>query len=71
MSCKRMKYSHIEEKDVPNSSELKNTVLREMHNVPYVEHPGYQKANVVVRSHYFWLGMKKEVTNYIAICLEY
>jgi hypothetical protein len=28
---------------VPNSLELKNMVLREMHNVPYVGHPIYQK----------------------------
>jgi hypothetical protein len=26
---------------VPNSSELKNAVLKEMHNVPYVGHLGY------------------------------
>jgi hypothetical protein len=44
---------------VLNSSELKNEVLKEMHNVPYVEHLGYQKMIVVVRSQYFWLGMKK------------
>jgi hypothetical protein len=55
---------------VPNSMELKNIVLREMHNVPYVGHPGYQKSITVVRSQYFWSGMKKEVANYIAQCLE-
>jgi hypothetical protein len=26
---------------VPNSQELKNMILREMHNVPYVGNPGY------------------------------
>jgi hypothetical protein len=26
---------------VPNSQELKNLILREMHNVPYAGHPGY------------------------------
>jgi hypothetical protein len=26
---------------VPNSKELKNLILREMNNVPYVGHPGY------------------------------
>jgi hypothetical protein len=26
---------------VPNSHELKKLILREMHNVPYVGHPGY------------------------------
>jgi hypothetical protein len=55
---------------VSNSSELKNAVLREMHNVPYVGHPRYQKTIVAVRRQYFWPGMKKEVANYIDICLE-
>jgi hypothetical protein len=39
---------------VPDSNELKNVVLKEMHNVPYVGHPGYHKTIVVVRSQYFW-----------------
>jgi hypothetical protein len=39
---------------VPKSREMKNIVLREMHNVPYVGHPGYQKSIAVVRSQYFW-----------------
>jgi hypothetical protein len=55
---------------VPNLGEMKNIVLREMHNVPYVGHPGYHKTIAVVRSQYFWPGMKKEVANYIAMCLE-
>jgi hypothetical protein len=55
---------------VPNSMELKNIVLREMHNVPYVGHPRYHKSITSVRSPYFWSGMKKEVANYIARCIE-
>jgi hypothetical protein len=55
---------------VPNSKELKNIVLREMHNVPYVGHPRYHKSIVAIRIQYFWLGMKKEVDDYIAICIQ-
>jgi hypothetical protein len=55
---------------VPNSQELKNLILREMHNVPYVGHPGYQKTIAAVKSQYYWPGMKKEVVEYIAKCLE-
>jgi hypothetical protein len=55
---------------VPNSYELRKLVLKEMHNVPYVGHPGYQKTIAVVRSQYFWLGMKKDVVDYIARCME-
>ena len=39
---------------VPNVRELKLTILKEMHNVAYVGHPGYQKTVAVVKSHYFW-----------------
>jgi hypothetical protein len=45
-------------------------ILNEMHNVPYVGHPGYQKIVTTFKSHYFWPGMKKEITEYIARCME-
>ena len=55
---------------IPNSQELKNMILREMHNVPYVGHPRYQKTVAVVKSQYYWPDMKKEVADFIARCLE-
>jgi hypothetical protein len=55
---------------VPNYQELKNMILREMHNVPYAGHPGYQKTIAVVKSQYYWLEMKKEVVDFITKCLE-
>jgi hypothetical protein len=45
-------------------------ILREMYNVPYVGHLGYQKTITVVKSQYYWPGMKKEVVDFIAKCLE-
>jgi hypothetical protein len=55
---------------VPSSRELKNLVLKYTHNVPYVEHLSYQKTIVAVRSQFFWPGMKKDVFDYIVICME-
>jgi hypothetical protein len=55
---------------VPSSGELGNLVLKEMHDVPYAGHPGYQKTITTVRSQFFWPGMKKEVVDYIARCME-
>jgi hypothetical protein len=55
---------------VPNDRELKLAILKEMHNVTYAGHPGYQKTVAAVKSHYFWPGMKKEVAEYIAKCME-
>jgi ribonuclease HI len=55
---------------VPNVQDLKLMILNEMHNVPYVGHPGYQKTVAAVKSHYFWPGMKREIAKYIARCME-
>ena len=35
---------------VASSGELRNLVLKEMHKVPYVGHPGYHKTITAVRS---------------------
>jgi hypothetical protein len=45
-------------------------ILHEMHNVPYARYPGYQKTMAVIKSQYFWPGMKREIVEYIARCME-
>jgi hypothetical protein len=55
---------------VPSSGELRNLVLKEMHDVPYVGHPSYHKTITVVRSQFLWPRMKKDVVDYIARCME-
>jgi hypothetical protein len=55
---------------VPNVQELKLTILKEMHNMAYVGHPGYQNTVAAVKSHYFWPGLKKEIIEYITKCME-
>lgn len=41
-----------------------------MHSVPYVGHQGYQKTLVAIRKEYFWIGVKKDIVDYIARCME-
>jgi hypothetical protein len=55
---------------VPSVQDLKQIILQEMHNVPYEGHPGYQKIVAAAKSHYFWLGMKREIVEYITRCME-
>jgi hypothetical protein len=55
---------------VPNVQELKNLLLSEMHKDPYAGHPGYQKTIAAVKKQYYWPGMKNEVVDFIARCLE-
>jgi hypothetical protein len=52
---------------VPNSSKLRNAMLKEMHNVSYAK---YHKTISAVKGQYYWQGMKKEVVDFIAKCLE-
>jgi hypothetical protein len=51
---------------VPSSGELRNLLLKGMHDVPYAGHLGYQKSITIVRIQFFWPGMKKDVADYIA-----
>jgi hypothetical protein len=55
---------------VPSDQEFKMEILKEMHNMVYAGHPGYQKTVAAVKSHYFWPGMKKEISEYITRCME-
>jgi hypothetical protein len=55
---------------VPSFRELRNLVLKEMHDVPYAGNPGYQKTITAVRSQFFWPGMKKDAAYYITRCME-
>jgi hypothetical protein len=55
---------------IPNVQELKLAILKEMHNMTFFGHPGYQKTVEAVKSHYFWPNMKREITKYIARCME-
>jgi len=38
--------------------------------VPYTEYPGYPKNIIAIRGQYFWPGMKRDVTDYLARCME-
>jgi hypothetical protein len=55
---------------VPISGELRSLVLKELHNVPYVGHLGYQKTITTVKIQFFWLEMKNDVVYYITNCME-
>ena len=39
--------------------------MDEIHQDPYSGHLGYQKKIATARKKYFWLGMKKDMAEYI------
>eukprot|EP00253_Pinus_taeda_P006100 PITA_06100 len=55
---------------VPNQSRIKNLIMDEFHINHYAGHPGYQKMITAIRKEYFWPGMKRNIVEYLARCLE-
>jgi hypothetical protein len=56
---------------IPNVQELKLVILKEMHNMTYAGHPGYQKTVATVKTNYFWPSMKRDIVEYITRCMEW
>ena len=54
---------------IPNSADIKLTVVVELHKRPYSGHPGYQKMITMIRNYLFWPNMKKEVAKYLSRCI--
>ena len=55
---------------VPDVGDIRKVVMKETHDVPYSRHSGYQKTIAAVKKHYYWPGMKNDVAEYIARCME-
>ena len=53
-----------------NVAYLRRVVMDEIHEAPYSGHPGYQKTIATTRKQYFWLGMKKDMAEYISRCMK-
>eukprot|EP00253_Pinus_taeda_P029145 PITA_29145 len=55
---------------VPDQNSIKNLILDDFHISHYAGHPGYQKTITAIRKNYYWPGMKSNVAEYLARCLE-
>jgi hypothetical protein len=53
---------------VPNVTKLKAKILREAHESAYSIHPGWNKMYHDLKATYWWYGMKRDVTEYVALC---
>ncbi|XP_057999120.1 uncharacterized protein LOC110672629 [Hevea brasiliensis] len=54
---------------IPNDVDLKQIILQEAHDSPFSMHPGETKMYRTVKEHYWWRGMKKDITKFVAKCL--
>jgi hypothetical protein len=50
--------------------DLKRFIMDELHKIPYIGHPGYQKMITTTRKQFYWPRLKKYIANYLAKCLE-
>jgi hypothetical protein len=55
---------------IPNYDDLKRFIMDELHKRPYTGHPGYQKMIVNTRKQFYWPGLKKDIDEYLAKCIE-
>jgi hypothetical protein len=53
---------------VPNVKELKDKILREAHESTYFIHLGGNKMYHDLKETYWWYGIKRDVTEYVALC---
>ena len=54
---------------VPDDKELKKKLLFEAHNTVFTMHPDGIKMYQDLKQHYWWKGMKRDVTEYVSKCL--
>ena len=54
---------------VPQSTDLREEILREFHCSRFAVHPGGTKMYQDLRRKYYWSGMKRHVTNFVRWCL--
>jgi hypothetical protein len=53
---------------MPNIKELKDKILHEAHESAYSIHPRESKMYHDLKATYWWYGMKRDVTEYVALC---
>ena len=55
---------------VPPNDELRSLILNEAHRVVYMDHLGVMKMRADLKALFLWKGIKSDIVNYVAICLE-
>eukprot|EP00253_Pinus_taeda_P017332 PITA_17332 len=55
---------------IPDDKDIRDTILREAHRAVYSAHPGVGKMYADTKKLFFWSGMKHDITQFVAKCLE-
>ncbi|KAK9034361.1 hypothetical protein V6N11_050528 [Hibiscus sabdariffa] len=54
---------------VPDDGELRQTILTEAHTSPFSMHPGSTKMYRDLKDKYYWVGLKKDVAEFVSKCM--
>lgn len=54
---------------VPNDAKLKRNFLEEAYKGAFTIHPGSSKMYQDLKKDYWWLGMKKNIAEYVSECI--
>jgi hypothetical protein len=55
---------------IPSCDDLKRFIMDKLHERPYIGHSGYQKMITATRKQFYWPGLKNDIADYLAKCLE-
>jgi hypothetical protein len=53
---------------VPNITSIRELILKEAHEIAYSIHLGSEKMYQDLKKRFWWYGMKREITEYVARC---
>jgi hypothetical protein len=53
---------------VPDITSIRELILKEAHGAAYSIHPGSEKMYQDLKKRFWWYGMKREITEYVARC---
>jgi len=51
---------------IPNCDELNRLILDELHKIPYIGYPSYQKMITCTKKLFYWPRMKTDIVDYLA-----
>ena len=54
---------------VPNVDDLKKAIIEEVHCLAYAMHSGSAKMYQTIKENYWWLGMKRDIAEFVSKCL--
>ena len=54
---------------MPESSEIRRLVIAELHEIPFMAHPGISRTVSNARNSFYWKGMASDIKEFVEACL--